>query len=152
MIESQFSFASPLSSSYRRVPQQATLRRRDREPNTVPSHPRRPVIYRPCAVSSCRPHYLLVLEGYDGGDCCACTCQVDEDGEGCDEDFACIDPAAACVNDDDITIDVVEACGDIGRLGEASPALFTNQPMVVRVEITEFVFCVEELLVPQTKR
>ena len=55
---------------------------------------------------------------YDGGDCCSCTC-VDApdftcgDGRG----FQCIDPAAPCVNDDDITIDQVENCGFVSAIG-----------------------------------
>lgn len=31
--------------------------------------------------------------------------------------FACIDPDAPCVDDDDITIDIVENCGDVGSIG-----------------------------------
>ncbi|CAM9781863.1 unnamed protein product, partial [Ectocarpus fasciculatus] len=55
--------------------------------------------------------------GYDGGDCCECTCETPSDYEGdwrCSKDgsgFACIDPAAPCVEDDDITADMVENCG-----------------------------------------
>ncbi|CAM9919789.1 unnamed protein product, partial [Ectocarpus sp. 6 AP-2014] len=55
---------------------------------------------------------------YDGGDCCSCTCQVPDDGSGddgsrCGESavFACIDPDAPCVNDDDITVDIWATCG-----------------------------------------
>ncbi|CAM9892192.1 unnamed protein product, partial [Ectocarpus sp. 4 AP-2014] len=54
--------------------------------------------------------------GYDGGDCCECTCQVrstqsDDDyySWGCDVDYmACIDPDASCVDDDDVTAEMVE--------------------------------------------
>eukprot|EP00903_Cladosiphon_okamuranus_P005791 g5738.t1 len=60
---------------------------------------------------------------YDGGDCCECTCVPPEnswdDDWACSHDagFACIDPAAACVDDDDITVDMVENChaGQIGN-------------------------------------
>ncbi|CAM9473131.1 unnamed protein product [Ectocarpus sp. 8 AP-2014] len=38
--------------------------------------------------------------GYDGGDCCECTC-IDEAYECGIVSFSCIDPAAACVDDDD---------------------------------------------------
>ncbi|CAM9522446.1 unnamed protein product, partial [Ectocarpus sp. 12 AP-2014] len=59
--------------------------------------------------------------GYDGGDCCECTCQPldTDDGtddyfqNGCGNGFACIDPHAACVNDDDITLDIVENCDSV---------------------------------------
>ncbi|CAM9449894.1 unnamed protein product, partial [Ectocarpus sp. 12 AP-2014] len=60
--------------------------------------------------------------GYDGGDCCECTCvnpQADNDfycsktGSG----FACIDPDAPCVDDDDITVDMVENC-NVRALGD----------------------------------
>ncbi|CAM9732913.1 unnamed protein product, partial [Hapterophycus canaliculatus] len=56
---------------------------------------------------------------YDGGDCCECTCvngQVYTDDysdysySSCANNFACIDPAAPCVDDDDITIDLPESC------------------------------------------
>ncbi|CAM9194446.1 unnamed protein product, partial [Laminaria digitata] len=44
--------------------------------------------------------------GYDGGDCCECTC-VDTDTFNCGDEefggFACLDPSAPCVDDDDIT-------------------------------------------------
>ncbi|CAN0344666.1 unnamed protein product [Pylaiella littoralis] len=49
--------------------------------------------------------------GYDGGDCCKCTC-VDIPGTGTSPDticgqysgFACIDPEAYCVDDDDVIV------------------------------------------------
>ncbi|CAM9132154.1 unnamed protein product [Ectocarpus sp. 13 AM-2016] len=47
---------------------------------------------------------------YDGGDCCPCTCQDDSDDDWACTTFACIDPEAACVNDDDITVDMVVNC------------------------------------------
>lgn len=59
--------------------------------------------------------------GYDSGDCCSCTC-VDTDDYTCGEngDFQCIDPAAPCVDDDDITADQVENCSDVSRTSRAS--------------------------------
>ncbi|CAN0485885.1 unnamed protein product, partial [Ectocarpus sp. 12 AP-2014] len=50
--------------------------------------------------------------GYDGGDCCACTCVgPDDEFVWCqDEDFACIDPDAPCVGDDDVTDQIAENC------------------------------------------
>ncbi len=60
---------------------------------------------------------------YDGGDCCECTCQVsgfgDDYSAGCVE-FACIDPEAPCVDDDSVTvrmveIDFMEECGYVSR-------------------------------------
>lgn len=45
--------------------------------------------------------------GYDGGDCCECTC-VNTANYTCGSDhhggYACLDPSAPCVDDDDITI------------------------------------------------
>ncbi|CAM9124284.1 unnamed protein product [Ectocarpus sp. 12 AP-2014] len=55
--------------------------------------------------------------GFDGGDCCECTC---EDGEyTCGQYFgyACIDPGAACVDDDAVTVDMMENCYDPSRIG-----------------------------------
>ena len=61
--------------------------------------------------------------------CCSCTC-VDTDSYICGENggFACIDPTALCVDDDDITIEKFENCGWVswnGRmsLGPAAPRL-----------------------------
>ena len=67
----------------------------------------------------------LAFPGYDGGDCCSCTCQVDEDGYGCSgyEVFECIDPSATCVDDDDVTVIMVENCGYIGGIGETTVPL-----------------------------
>ncbi len=57
---------------------------------------------------------------YDGGDCCSCTCEDTSNQEcGRSGGFACIDPEAACVDDDDITVDVVDKCGDVSEIGEA---------------------------------
>eukprot|EP00903_Cladosiphon_okamuranus_P008222 g7915.t1 len=53
---------------------------------------------------------------YDGGDCCECTCTTDDD-YGCRGDYQCIDPAAPCVDDDDVTVDLVENCGYVGGIG-----------------------------------
>ncbi|CAM9566132.1 unnamed protein product, partial [Ectocarpus sp. 4 AP-2014] len=50
------------------------------------------------------------LCAYDGGDCCSCTCQNDFDDDWACTTFACIDPEAACVNDDDITVDMFVNC------------------------------------------
>lgn len=48
----------------------------------------------PCAVG-------ILLAGYDGGDCCVCTCQDGPDYECGDLGFSCIDPDAPCVDDED---------------------------------------------------
>ena len=37
--------------------------------------------------------------------------------------FACIDPSAECVDDDDITVEMVENCGYIDGIGKASISL-----------------------------
>lgn len=50
---------------------------------------------------------------YDGGDCCSCTCNPENylyGDDGC-TDFACVDPEAECVDDDDVTAVLVESCG-----------------------------------------
>eukprot|EP00903_Cladosiphon_okamuranus_P014617 g13555.t1 len=63
---------------------------------------------------------------YDGGDCCECTCQIDEYGDdyysdgrysGCSH-FACVDPEAPCVDEDLITIDMVESCDNALGIGD----------------------------------
>eukprot|EP00904_Undaria_pinnatifida_P003008 jgi/Undpi1/12708/HiC_scaffold_6.g02376.m1 len=41
--------------------------------------------------------------GYDGGDCCECTCVTSSYTCGENGGYACLDPDAACVDDDDIT-------------------------------------------------
>ncbi|CAM9751140.1 unnamed protein product [Ectocarpus fasciculatus] len=58
---------------------------------------------------------------YDGGDCCECTCVPHDDGYEyyCQEgSFACIDPSAECVNDDDNTAEQYEHCGSVTRIGD----------------------------------
>ena len=48
----------------------------------------------------------LLSPGYDGGDCCQCTCVSTEEFTCGDEfhgGYACLDPSASCVDDDDIT-------------------------------------------------
>lgn len=47
---------------------------------------------------------------YDGGDCCACTCEDIANNECGSRGFACIDPEAACVDDDNITVDMIDKC------------------------------------------
>ena len=45
---------------------------------------------------------LSAYSGYDGGDCCECTCESTMPfscGVGDDADYNCIDPSAPCVND-----------------------------------------------------
>lgn len=53
----------------------------------------------------------FLLSAYDGGDCCECTC-TDGEAFACGQynQFACIDPEAPCVNDDDFTVDMMENC------------------------------------------
>ncbi|CAN0252631.1 unnamed protein product, partial [Ectocarpus sp. 12 AP-2014] len=63
--------------------------------------------------------------GYDGGDCCECTCEYESPYDWDDDwdynyhcmEFACIDPNAACVSDDDITVDMFENCGYVSGIG-----------------------------------
>ncbi|CAM9833917.1 unnamed protein product, partial [Ectocarpus sp. 12 AP-2014] len=47
---------------------------------------------------------------YDGGDCCECTCEGNEDDDWHCRSFACIDPDAPCVDDDSVTVDMIENC------------------------------------------
>ena len=62
---------------------------------------------------------------YDGGDCCSCTCE-DTPNQECGRwgGFACIDPSAACVNDDDITVDMLDVCDYVGGIGESRATPF----------------------------
>ncbi|CAM9555644.1 unnamed protein product, partial [Hapterophycus canaliculatus] len=62
--------------------------------------------------------------GYDGGDCCACTCESAEFSCG---DFACVDPDAPCVDDDDITIAVAENCGSPSDIGNGVCEQYNNK-------------------------
>lgn len=56
--------------------------------------------------SSCGDIFKPHQSGYDGGDCCSCTC-VDTVHYRCGSEhhggFACLDPGAPCVDDDDVT-------------------------------------------------
>ena len=66
----------------------------------------------------------LSFEGYDGGDCCRCTCVppvTSSDDYACTDDinfFACVDPDADCVDDDDITVGIIDNCGRPGTIGD----------------------------------
>ena len=58
---------------------------------------------------------------YDGGDCCECTCDASFDDDACGQwaGFSCIDPMAPCVDDDSVTVDMIDIC-DTGSMGESS--------------------------------
>lgn len=77
-------------------------------------------------LSCFRPDFL----DYDGGDCCECTCDasgVDDDGAcGQSAGFACIDPAAACVDDDSVTVDMIDNCY-AGEIGDGYCDAFNNR-------------------------
>lgn len=49
-------------------------------------------------------YFTTPASGYDGGDCCDCTC-ISTDEHTCGDlgkgGFACIDPSAPCTDDDD---------------------------------------------------
>ena len=64
---------------------------------------------------------------YDGGDCCQCTCDPtksdNDDACGRWAGFACIDPMAPCVDDDSVTVDMIDICS-AGSIGETR-AIYT---------------------------
>ncbi|CBJ33966.1 expressed unknown protein [Ectocarpus siliculosus] len=71
--------------------------------------------------------------GYDGGDCCECTCQTQSDDDyysgRCDKEYmACIDPDASCVDDDDVTIELVANCSHAGAIGDGICEKGNNNP------------------------
>jgi len=66
---------------------------------SVPVHPLLITLF-------CR--FAILFQGYDGGDCCPCTCVVR---------YRCIDPTAPCVDDDLITAEMVENCGFLHGYG-----------------------------------
>ncbi|CAM9986910.1 unnamed protein product [Ectocarpus sp. 6 AP-2014] len=69
--------------------------------------------------SVCDTRNNIAVCAYDGGDCCECTCVPNGNSANCVGGFQCVDPAALCVNDDDITVDLVENCGgDVGIIGD----------------------------------
>ena len=54
---------------------------------------------------------VLTRSGFDGGDCCECTCVDTMDFTCGDESFGtfdCVDPSAPCVDEDDDTIPLPE--------------------------------------------
>ncbi|CBJ27568.1 hypothetical protein Esi_0075_0042 [Ectocarpus siliculosus] len=53
---------------------------------------------------------VRLAAGYDGGDCCECTCVSEGEYECGAGGYACIDPAAECVNDDDVTFQIASTC------------------------------------------
>eukprot|EP00903_Cladosiphon_okamuranus_P008223 g7916.t1 len=69
---------------------------------------------------------------YDGGDCCSCTCDSAapgaDDDDACQYGFACVDPSAPCVNDDDITVDMLENCNWVMGIGNGYCDMEMNTP------------------------
>ncbi|CAM9504237.1 unnamed protein product [Ectocarpus fasciculatus] len=65
---------------------------------------------------------------YDGGDCCSCTCDSSRDGTDVCTRFACVDASAPCVDDDDITVEILEICDGALGLGDGRCAMETNIP------------------------
>lgn len=69
--------------------------------------------------------------GYDGGDCCPCTCKLPnypwDDYYSCKQ-FACIDPKAQCVDDDDVTIDKLDSCEVVEGIGNGYCNRGNNKP------------------------
>ncbi|CAM9862268.1 unnamed protein product [Ectocarpus fasciculatus] len=66
---------------------------------------------------------------YDGGDCCECTCEGngDDDYWHC-RNFACVDPSAICVDDDSVTIDMIENCDWAAGIGDGYCSEDLNTP------------------------
>lgn len=84
------------------------------------------------ALARCHVQTYFVYADYDGGDCCQCTCNApdSDDDWRCSDDatYACIDPAAPCVEDDDITAEMVEHCGYPGSIGNGWCDQHNNKP------------------------
>lgn len=56
--------------------------------------------------------------GFDGGDCCECTC-VDGEGGSCGEEgFVCMDPSAPCYDPDTVAVYATCLDGLIERIGD----------------------------------
>lgn len=76
---------------------------------------------------------LFPCPDYDGGDCCECTCDPANARSlrdfACDQfvGFACIDPNAACVDDDDITVDMLGLCAVL-LIGDGECDDYNNKP------------------------
>ncbi|CAN0304599.1 unnamed protein product [Ascophyllum nodosum] len=84
---------------------------------------------------------------YDGGDCCECTC-VDTTSNACgDEGFACIDPEAPCVEDDDVTsvcIDLYSGDGYCDSINNAAECQYdgdTDQESALKRQQVLSAFC-----------
>ncbi len=57
------------------------------------------------------PFEYTTLAGYDEGDCCSCTCDPNGYYDCGEFGYDCIDPEAACVDDDDgVTENVASSC------------------------------------------
>lgn len=74
-----------------------------------------------CVTGFCDPANNNAECGYDSGDCCVCTC-VDSPNFQCGEStFLCIDPNAPCVDDDDVTVEEFENCGNVSEASKWMP-------------------------------
>lgn len=56
---------------------------------------------RRCFALSTFPPRCYLVAGYDGGDCCACTCTSGPKYDCVSSDFACVDPGASCLEEMD---------------------------------------------------
>ncbi len=65
---------------------------------------------------------MVPENGYDYGDgFYSWLCSANGSG------FACVDPSAECVDDDDVTIAMVENCGYVQGIGEYRSMLLTSR-------------------------
>lgn len=65
------------------------------------------------------------VSGFDGGDCCECTCVSTPSftcGDGSHGDFDCIDPDAPCVDEDD-DMDSLPANDDVSTSSGSTTSL-----------------------------
>ncbi len=98
-------------------------------------------------IRSLSPFEYTTLAGYDGGDCCSCTCDPDTYyGYGCGEyGYACIDPEAACVDDDD---GVTQSMMHSNRIVNLVPMCHPRVAMLFLWRTIRAVFYVEKCMAP----
>ncbi len=80
-----------------------------------------------CTENRSSPSFeYTTLAGYDGGDCCSCTCAPDAYWVCGGYGYACIDPEAACVDDDDVTDDAIASNCFVAYVGDGLCNAFNN--------------------------
>lgn len=78
-----------------------------------------------CVAPPTRPRGSVLASGYDGGDCCVCTCTSGPKFSCGISDFECVDPGASCIQEINGGTSPITEC-DLGLAADAYCDLVNN--------------------------